>query len=82
MLGNYAPATTALSDTTHRRPPNQVVAKQRPRQSPGRPGLSQKDHGSPIHSRLDRAICKERPKNNRSKGGGSKPFVPWCERKT
>ena len=27
------------------------------------------------------ARCKSRPTNNRSKGGASKAFVPWCDRR-
>lgn len=32
------------------------------------------------HSR-PRAFCKARPTDNRSKGGNSATFIPWCERR-
>lgn len=28
-----------------------------------------------------KTVCKERPKDTKSKGGGSRAFVPWCDRK-
>lgn len=37
-----------------------------------------------LHSELpavDHSTCKARPKSNKSKGGGSRNFVPWCDRK-
>lgn len=38
---------------------------------------------SPSRNRLDmrrQQTCKPRPDSNKSKGGGSRPFVPWCSR--
>ncbi|AXL15087.1 hypothetical protein [Microviridae sp.] len=80
MLGTRRSAPSKTSQTV--RP---VRAGLKPNRPPARAKsvkvVSLIDHGDTHHSRLDRAICKERPKNNRSKGGGSKPFAPWCERK-
>lgn len=41
-------------------------------------GLGAATHPEGIHD-LDRARCKSRPPNNRSKGGGSRAFIPWCK---
>lgn len=37
-------------------------------------------HRSPTEVR-DAPTCKPRPKQNASKGGGSKSFIPWCDRR-
>ncbi|AJK28305.1 hypothetical protein [Eel River basin pequenovirus] len=34
-----------------------------------------------IAGQLRKITCKPRPSNNRSKGGGSRPFIPWCNRR-
>lgn len=34
-----------------------------------------------VVDRGDRFVCKPRPLSGRSKGGGSRPFIPYCERK-
>lgn len=30
----------------------------------------------------DPMTCKARPKSSKSKGGGSRAFVPWCDKKS
>ena len=37
----------------------------------------QRSTASPVRE-PERRTCKDRPKSNRSKGGGSRDFVPWC----
>lgn len=39
---------------------------------------TQREPASPTVRDLDKPTCKERPKSNASKGGGSRNFVPWC----
>lgn len=36
---------------------------------------SQAPEPSPVR---DKETCKERPRSNQSKGGGSRRFIPWC----
>lgn len=73
----------AHKPTTHLSPP---VAHARPGT---KPGASRAKRTVSSHSLIDeadsrrkpRATCKERPQTNRSKGGGSKQFIPWCNRR-
>lgn len=47
---------------------------------PKRP-LDQGDSPSRDHLDMRRQKpCKSRPESNKSKGGGSRPFIPWCDR--
>lgn len=55
----------------------------RPRSEASRPGPLKNAMHEPVSSprREPGAHCKERPRFNKSKGGGSRPFIPWCNRR-
>lgn len=37
---------------------------------------------TPRETRETAPTCKPRPASNKSKGGGARAFVPWCDRET
>lgn len=39
-----------------------------------------REYGTKLRN-TDGKNCKQRPKDNRSKGGGSRPYIPWCVRR-
>lgn len=50
---------------------------------PVRPGQAMRGvlHEERIHEVRETTRCKERPRSNKSKGGTSRPFIPWCDRR-
>lgn len=63
--------TSAQGDSPRRVPPSQPPKKTASI-------ASKAPHSVSYSSITNRARCKQRPVSNRSKGGGSRAFVPWC----